>query len=97
LPPAARKAIQEAAPDMLVVIPDGPLHKLPLEALLTQVGQKPRYVLDDLPPMVYAPSVAALSVLANRPRSSISAPLSLLTVGNPAYQEDKVDSATIDA
>src|SRR5205823_1588728 len=34
LPSAARKAIQEAGPDTLVVVPDGPLHKLPLEALL---------------------------------------------------------------
>ena len=37
LPPAARARILGYAPECLVVIPDGPLHKLPLEALLVSV------------------------------------------------------------
>ena len=98
LPPAARKVIAEANPDLLVVIPDGPLHKLPLEALLTESGAKSRYVLDDMPPMVYAPSVAALTTLSARPRPKADGPPSLLTVGNPAYPlpDKKIDPALID-
>src|SRR5262249_53017922 len=70
----------------LVVVPDGPLHKLPLEALVVEGGARPRYLLDELPPTVYAPSVATLVLLANRPAPDARAPRSLLTVSNPAYR-----------
>jgi CHAT domain-containing protein len=87
LPAAVRQRIREAAPECLVVIPDGPLHKLPLEALLLEAGPRPRYVIDELPPIVYAPSSAILGLLAERQRSAPSGPLSLLTVANPAYPQ----------
>jgi CHAT domain-containing protein/tetratricopeptide (TPR) repeat protein len=85
LPPAARQRIKESGADSLIVVPDGALHKLPLEALLLEGGRKPRYVLDDMPPIVYTPSAAVLALLADRPRLPAKAPLSLLTVSNPAY------------
>jgi CHAT domain-containing protein/tetratricopeptide (TPR) repeat protein len=87
LPPAARRRIKEYGAECLVVIPDGPLHKLPLEALLLETSPRPRYVLDELPPLVYAPSAAVLALLADRPAPT--GPLSLLTVSNPAYPQPK--------
>lgn len=85
LPPRARRRIRERAPDCLVVLPDGPLHRLPLEALQLQRLPKPRYLLDELPPIVYAPSAAVLAVLAERDRPDASGPWSLLTVSNPDF------------
>jgi CHAT domain-containing protein/tetratricopeptide (TPR) repeat protein len=75
--------------DQVLVVPDGPLHKLPLEALLLESEPRPRFVLDDLPPLLYAPSVSALAYLARRPPGA-NAPgspraRSLLTVCDPAY------------
>jgi CHAT domain-containing protein/tetratricopeptide (TPR) repeat protein len=92
LPPAARQRIKELGADRLIVVPDGALHKLPLEALLLEGGKNPRYVLDEMPPIVYAPSAAVLALLADRPRPDAGAALSLLTVCNPAYPEDPADS-----
>jgi hypothetical protein len=68
VPPALRQRLRRLRPERLVVVPDGPLHKLPLEALPVEGGARPRYLLDELPPTVYAPSVAALGLLADRPR-----------------------------
>ena len=73
----------------MVVVPDGPLHKLPLEALLLQSGERPRYVLDELPPIVYDPSASVLALLSEPPRPARQGPPSLLTVGNPAYRTTK--------
>lgn len=59
LPPAVRRRIQQLAPEVLVVVPDGPLHQLPLEAILLEAilleaillkaGDRPRYGLDEFP------------------------------------------------
>jgi CHAT domain-containing protein len=68
------------------VVPDGPLHKLPLEAVVVHGGNRPRYLLDELPPIVYAPSVDMLVHLADRPALGPKAPLSLVTVSDPAYR-----------
>ena len=87
LPTALRQRLRELAPERLVVVPDGPLHKLPLEALLLKGGERPIYACDELPPIVYVPTASALAVLAERPR--LTGPLSLLTVSNPAYPEHK--------
>jgi CHAT domain-containing protein len=86
LPAAARRRIREHGAECLVVVPDGPLQKLPLEALLLEAGSRPRYAVDELPPIVYAPSAAILSLLADRPRPAAGPP-SLLTVSNPAYPQ----------
>jgi CHAT domain-containing protein len=89
LPPEVRKLIRDEAPDTLIVAPDGALHQLPLEALLLNAGDKPRYGLDALPPIAYVPSVSALGLLAERAKMSKPSPLSLLTVADPAYPEEK--------
>jgi CHAT domain-containing protein len=87
LPPAVRRRIREFRPEYLVVIPDGPLHKLPLEALVLEASPVPRFGLDELPPIAYAPSAAVLALLAERSRRAPAGPLSLLTVSDPAYAQ----------
>jgi CHAT domain-containing protein/tetratricopeptide (TPR) repeat protein len=89
LPPGVRQRIREQAPECLVVVPDGALHKLPLESLLLRAGREPVYALDELPPVVYAPSVAILAMLGKRRPVAAGGPLTLLTVAAPAYPETK--------
>ena len=86
LPPGARKMIQDSGAELIIVIPDGPLHKLPLETLVLGTDKGPRYLLEELPPVVYAPSSGILAYLVDRPRAT-KEPLSLLTVGNPDYPQ----------
>ena len=78
-------ACRSTLEDPTVVVPDGPLHKLPLEALLLETTPRPRFVLDELPPLIYAPSISALAYLADRPALPRGHVRSLLTVCNPAY------------
>jgi CHAT domain-containing protein/tetratricopeptide (TPR) repeat protein len=89
LPAEARQRIRSLAPECLILIPDGALHKLPFEALLLRVGDRLSYGLDELPPLVYAPSVAILALLANRLPAAPARPeaWSLLTVANPTYPQ----------
>src|SRR6266542_2810754 len=85
LPAAVRERIQRLNPECLILVPDGALHKLPFEALLLRAGERPAYVLDELPPLVYAPSVAILALLAERPAAAPAGLQSLLSVADPAY------------
>jgi tetratricopeptide (TPR) repeat protein len=85
LPPAVLRRIEEIKPDGLVVIPDGALHRLPLEALVIDTPRGRGYVLDELPPIVYAPSAAVLARLAQRRPPDAAGPFSLLTVSDPEY------------
>jgi len=91
LPAALRDRIRAAGATRVVVIPDGPLHKLPFECLLVSGAGGPRYVLDELPALCYAPSPAVLAVVMGRPRSAAGPP-TLLTVGDPAYPLDAPDA-----
>src|SRR5262249_9787496 len=50
---------------------------------------RPTYVLDELPPLVYAPSVAILARLADRRPAAPAGPRSLLTVA-PTYPKGGV-------
>jgi CHAT domain-containing protein/tetratricopeptide (TPR) repeat protein len=85
LPRAVRVRLTQLSARQVVVVPDGALHRLPLESLVLRAGTTPRYVLDELPPMVYAPSLSVLAHLAQRPSRPASGSPSLLTVCNPAY------------
>jgi tetratricopeptide (TPR) repeat protein len=87
LPPEARAWVLKARPDCVTVVPDGALHKLPLEGLVIHTKAGHHYILDELPPLVYAPSVAALALLADRRGPARPGPLSLLTVADPAYPQ----------
>jgi Tfp pilus assembly protein PilF len=86
LPRAARERLRELNPECLVLVPDGALHKLPFEALVVESAPKAKYALDVLPPIAYAPSVAALGLLAER-KPAAGRP-SLLTVADPSYPRD---------
>jgi CHAT domain-containing protein len=85
LPADARNRIRALAPEIAIVVPDGALHKLPFEALLLPAKAGPAYVLDELPPLAYAPSVAILDRLTDPKPASPDSLRSLLTVANPAY------------
>ena len=85
-PEQLRKVISERRPKKLVIIPDGALHNLPFEALLVRGGGSPRYVLDEFPPIAYAPSANILVNLVRRTASSPESRRSLLTLGNPQYR-----------
>jgi len=87
LPPYVRERIKSCAPDHVLVVPDGALHKLPLEALPLELGSKPRFLLDELPPLIYAPSSSVLALLVERSKSIPKGPPSILTVSNPAYPQ----------
>jgi CHAT domain-containing protein/tetratricopeptide (TPR) repeat protein len=86
LPRAVRARLKQLGVRHVLVVPDGALHRLPLESLVVQAGTAPRYVLDELSPITYAPPLSILARLAGdrSPRPAIG-PRSLLTVCNPAY------------
>ncbi len=86
LPHDLREKIRASRAKRIVLVPDGALHKLPFEALTLSAEPEPRYALDELPAVCYAPSLAALAVVLNRPRVTEGEP-ALLTVGDPAYPE----------
>jgi CHAT domain-containing protein len=87
LPESARQRIKALRPECVVIVPDGALHKLPFEALLLPAGRSSSYVLDELPPLAYAPSVAILALLAERRTAAPNGLTSLLTVADPAYPQ----------
>jgi CHAT domain-containing protein/tetratricopeptide (TPR) repeat protein len=90
LPAALRDRLRAGGAERLVVIPDGAFHKIPFECLVVSTAAGPRYALDELPPMVYAPSPAVLAAVMARPKPT--GPTTLLTVGDPAYgQGGKAD------
>ena len=63
LPEPAREELRRRWPHYLVVVPDGALHQLPLESLRV-AGDPPRYLLDEMPPITYAPSAMIQAALA---------------------------------
>ncbi|MBY0459152.1 MAG: CHAT domain-containing protein, partial [Gemmataceae bacterium] len=93
LPPPLVAKIKASGAKRLILVPDGPLHKLPFEALLVSGAGGPRYALDELPAVCYAPSLAVLGVVLGRPRD-LTGPDTLLTVGDPAYPETPTGAST---
>lgn len=92
-PAEIRREIQRRRPKSIVLIPDGALHNLPFEALLVSAGQEPRFVLDDFPPIAYAPSANILANLRRRPDVPRENLRRLLTVG-PQYGPPSATAAT---
>jgi CHAT domain-containing protein/tetratricopeptide (TPR) repeat protein len=85
LPPELRRKISDARPGRLIVIPDGALHQLPLE-LLPFDRERTRYVLDEMPPISYAPSLLIERKLRAGERSS-DRQIALLSVADPNYRQ----------
>ncbi len=90
LPKALRKEIERLCPRRIVIVPDGALHQLPFESLLIHETPRPRYVLDDFPPLSYAPSANILANLHDRRSHKALNADKLLTVGDPTYLSDEV-------
>jgi CHAT domain-containing protein len=66
----------------LLVVPDGPLHGLPLEPLIVGAAEDPRpELLGDRADVVYLPSASFLALDVRVPRES--APLRLFALGDP--------------
>jgi CHAT domain-containing protein len=64
------RGLHGRGPRHLTIIPDGSLYRLPLEALVVEAAEPPRFLVDDLSPLAfaYAPSLMILDALKNRPR-----------------------------
>ena len=65
----------------LVVVPDGPLHRVPFDALRMADG---RYVVERFG-VSLAPSAGVAAALWRRPRPDASAPVRLLAMGDPTF------------
>ncbi|HEU4628395.1 MAG TPA: CHAT domain-containing tetratricopeptide repeat protein [Gemmatimonadaceae bacterium] len=65
----------------LVVVPDGPLHRVPFDALRMADG---RYVVERFA-VSLAPSAGVAAALWERPRADASAPVRLLALGDPTF------------
>lgn len=75
--------------DRLVIVPDGPLHRLPWDALRLADGRHAveRYAV------TVAPSAGVASALWRRPREAAAArPMRLLAFGDPAFAADEAVS-----
>ncbi len=83
IPETIREGLLRGAFERLIVIPDGALAMLPFETLVTNASSEPRYLLDDGPPLVYAPSATLLHNLATR--EAVAEGSGVLTVGDPNY------------
>ncbi|HEX6849925.1 MAG TPA: tetratricopeptide repeat protein [Candidatus Polarisedimenticolaceae bacterium] len=78
VPEPVRSALESAK--VAVIVADGPLARLPFEALVVAPG---RYWLDAGPAVRYAPSATTLATLASRP--PVPAERGVLTVSDPSY------------
>jgi hypothetical protein len=66
IPEKERQAIQAGKYKRLIVLPDGPMAKLPFETLVVEKGGNPKHLLDVGPAIEYAPSATILMNLAER-------------------------------
>ncbi len=90
LPAPLRDQIKRSDPKRLVIVPDGPLHQLPFEGLVTSIKQPGTFVLDEFPPITYAPSANIMVCLRDRLGDGAKGTPTLLSVGNPSYRETKI-------
>lgn len=82
VPPNVREQIAEA--DSVMVIRDGSLYSLPLEGLPVAGESEERYLLDELPPVQYAPSLKTLAAIRDR-HKEVARP-TVVTVGDVPYR-----------
>ncbi len=86
IPESERKALLEGKFKRLIVLPNGPLARLPFETLVVEPGIFPSYLLDAGPPIQYAPSATILINLTERKAASGTGGREpVLTVGNCRY------------
>lgn len=85
IPSDLREEITSDRFSRLIVVPDGVLNLLPLDALVVESGDRPRYLLDVGPPIIYGPSAALLYNLERSHVEVQSDRKPVLTVGDPSY------------
>ncbi|MCA9022909.1 MAG: CHAT domain-containing protein, partial [Planctomycetaceae bacterium] len=95
IPEELRSRLTTGSVKRLMIIPDGPLTLLPFEALVVeQIDNKPTYLQDVGPPIMYAPSATVLSNLSQRPvDQNQQAPRKALTLGDPDYPKTESNSS----
>ena len=81
----------------VVIIPDGPLHYLPFEALVVDTVPRPHgitYWLDEGPPVRYAASATTLANITRRPSARVvdAAGPMMLSVSDPIFDPAEVAS-----
>ena len=84
LPAALREKLIAARPGHLIIVPDGALHQLPFEMLPTD-AERSKYLLDELPPICYAPSLHIHRTLRGN-ATQATWPVTLVSVADPDYQ-----------
>jgi CHAT domain-containing protein len=88
VPPSARRMMFDASVQRVIVIPDHVLALLPFEALVTESGSHPKYLLDADRPVLYCHSATLLTNLANRARVEPEPGVEdVLSVADPAYPQ----------
>jgi CHAT domain-containing protein/tetratricopeptide (TPR) repeat protein len=86
-PEALRDGLMGEQYRLLIVVPDGPLVRLPLETLVIEPAEDPKFLLDVGPPILYVPSVTVLAQIAGRAHAREQIAVEpVLSVGDPAYQ-----------
>jgi CHAT domain-containing protein/tetratricopeptide (TPR) repeat protein len=98
VPPAIESRLRGARE--VVIVPDGPLHALPFEALVVQDGATDAartYWLDRGPPLRYAHSIATLADLAARAAKTARGAEQVLTVSDPAFAPAPAAATTASA
>ncbi len=84
VPQELREEICDGGLERLVIVPDGALALLPMEALVVSTTPTVTYLLDVAPPIQYGPSAAVLMSLVARPAAP-STQQPVLTLGDPQY------------
>jgi len=90
LPDQVRGRLQVLAADWatpVTVVPDGPLFQLPLPALVMAPTTPPKFLIDQSPPLVLAPSLMVREALS-RPSSlaaGVAGSKQLLSLARPVY------------
>ncbi len=96
LPDQIRTLVVDSHFKRLVVLPDGALTMMPLEALTAGSTDENSYLLDVAPPMVYAPSFTVLKQLLKRQAASpITNRDDILSVSDPAYDTAGADTNSV--
>lgn len=89
LPPQIQALLCESPSALTLVVPDGPLHRLPFDSLVVDGpnGEGPIFLLDHprCPAFFYCPSLAIYTEINGQ--SSASEQWNVVTVGNPRYAE----------
>ena len=69
----------------LFILPHGPLHRLPFEALVVgHGGGRPRYLADEAPPISYAASATVLAHLMRKQKAQATG-ASILALADPVF------------